>query len=70
MAADHASECQIPGLNAKENSASGMTAPERVVCQGTALCEDTCFNNATCDALSGKDASGHKAYEDCVSQCD
>jgi hypothetical protein len=68
-AGDHAVECKITDLHGTEGSTSGEHAPERVVCLATVLCTDACFNAASCDALSGKDADGAKAYNDCVVAC-
>lgn len=70
-AADHASECQIATLNGREGATGGNVAPARLICAGTVLCEDQCFNLASCDVLrfNGKDRDGEKAYGDCVAAC-
>lgn len=70
-ALDHAVECGVTGLHAMEAAGTSNTPPARVLCEGTVLCTDRCFNAASCDALlgNGKDKMGEKTYSDCVAQC-
>lgn len=70
-AGDHAKQCNITDLHAQEASGTSNTVPDRLICAGTVLCTDACFNQASCDALlaNGKDKMGEKSYSDCVAQC-